>query len=295
MCNKNLYILEDENNNDVINFFLTVFDEKINWDVISKYNFVNYIDSGFIEGNEYIPSGNYHRIEFNLSNIKIESLKEKMKNFIETTFEEIVNNENEFIDLILNLKDYFSKNKYSSELKFIEDVFAMLILINYLLDNKLVDNNFLHRYYSINDKFLDLNINETLNLSITFKKNLKVKYEEGIHANDFIAVEFMPLENKKINVLEMFDILKLKGLIFNDKLNELKKIISFFDLNLINKKTLIDLKDIKYYYYNSEDIPIIEVLDFKKCKQIIFKMDYSLSSEYNEEELKNVLKAYFKD
>lgn len=290
MNNKNLYILEDENDKDIINFFLYIFNEKVDWDIINKYDFINYVDSGFIEGNDDIPSGNYHCIQFDLSKIQIESLKERLKDFIQRTFKETVNNENEFINLILDLNNYFSKNKFDSKLKFIENVFSMLLFINYLFDNNLINNNFLNEHYILNNNFFGLKISDNLNFFISFRKNLKIKYEDNLSIIDHIAVDFKLLENKEINVLKMFDILKLKGIIFNDKLKELENIIRNLGLDLINRKTLIDLKDIEYYYYNNKDIPLIEVIDLKKCTQIIFKMNHSLSSTFDKEEFKITMK-----
>lgn len=293
MNDKNLYILEDKNNMDVINFFLSVCDKNINLEIVNKYGFVEYVDNGFIEGNDEIPSGNYHLVRLDLSNIKLESLKEKIKDFIQTTFLETASNENDFIDIIRNLNIFFSKQKSISALKFIENVFSLLIFINYLHENNLINNDFLKNSYAADKQYLQLNIDKNLNVAISYRKNLKIKYEENLVATNYVAVSLQLVENKPITVLKMFEILESKGLIFNDKFKELRDIISSLDYNLIAKKTLVDFNNIEFLYYDNRDIPEIEVIDYKKCKFIIFNMDHSLSSAFEEEELKAKFKELF--
>lgn len=294
MNNKNLYILEDKNNKDVINFFLGVCENNIDLEIINKYNFVKYIDNGFIEGNEEIPSGNYHLIKLDLNNIKIESLKNNIKEFIQETFLETVNSENDFIELIENLNNFFSKKKSESSLKFIEDVFSLLLFINYLYENNIINNNFLENYYVESNQYLIFNIECELNIFISNKENLKIKHEENVILTDYIAVSFQLVENKQITVLKMFEILESKGLIFNDKFKMLRNVVQNLEHSLISKKTIVDFDNIEFIYYDHNDIPIIEVIDYKKCKQIIFKMCHSLSSIFEEEELRAKMIKLFK-
>ena len=101
---------------------------------MEEYKEITYTEPYLYKESDYMPGGYYHCIEFNLSSIKAETIKNKIKDFIRDIFEETVVDEESFISLLKKLSEFFSKKKDSSEKKFVQNIFCFLLFLNYCLD-----------------------------------------------------------------------------------------------------------------------------------------------------------------
>lgn len=297
MRKQNLYIIQDPNNDNLIKFYLIKKDPTIDLDEINKYNFVIYKDNIEVSGDTLLSDGQYHKIEFQLNELKSEFLKETVKEFIEKTFSENVNNEAEFIDLLKNLIDFFSKAKKSNEIKFVENSVSLLLFINWCLENDLVKEDFLEKYYDdYDDDFDSLTLNKNHKLTINSKKNLKILYDSNDLITDYISISYNETSSDNaISVIDLFNKLNNKGIRQSDKFIDLKEQILGLEQSIINKIKITDCKDIEFYFYNHNDLPEIEIINMNKCKTITFTMQYSLCTSIDKEkkELIQIIKNFF--
>lgn len=297
MINKNLYVIQDVDNENLIKFFLARQDLNADLEVINKYNFIEYKGLVIIDNGIVIPKGTYHKIEFYLVDLKSEFLKDKIKNFIEDTFNEYVNSEDEFINLLKNLINFFSNAKKSEEIKFIENSFSFLIFLNWCLENDLINEDFLINFYNDEtEDFEKIFINENYELIIKNSKNLKIMYEDDKNIADYLTISYRKANKEEsINLLELLDKLISKGIKYSNKFLTLKEKIESIGEEEIEKIKIDNLNNIELYFYNHNDLPEIQVNNLNKCKSISLGMDYSLCSclESEKESMKELLKKLF--
>lgn len=297
MTNQNLYITQDPNNDNLIRFYLIKKDPTIDLEEINKYNFVIYKDNIEVYNDHILPDGKYHKIEFQLSDLKSELLKEKVKEFIESTFSENVNNESEFMDLLKNLIEFFSKAKKTSEIKFMENSVSLLLFLNWCLDNNLIKEDFLEKYYdNYDDDFDKLTISENHQLVVNNKKNLNILYDSKNKTTDYISISYNESTSESaISIIDLFNKLNHNGIRLSTKFIDLKEQILGLEQSIINKIKITNINDTECYFYDHEDLPKIEIIELNKCKKITFGMQYSLytSIDKDKEEFKEKLKLLF--
>lgn len=299
MANKNLYVVQKNNNINLIDFFLLKQDSNDDLEEINKkYNFINYEGVVLLIGNNILPDGDYHKISFDLSDLKSNFLKEGIKKFIEETFEDNINNESEFIELIKNLINFFTKSKKSDEEKFIENSSSFLVFLNVYLEEGLINNNFLINHYSNNLIDYDMiNISNNHYLKINNRKNLEIIYNKDNNIIDNISINYDSNdEDDTISVKELFNNLQNKGMIFSEKFIKLKKDIEGINEDSLNRIKVSNPNKTKIYFYDHNDCPNIpDGFDMKKCTKITFTMDYSLCSFVNsdKEKLNLIIKNFF--
>lgn len=297
MEKQNLYIVQDPSNENLIKFYLVKKDPTVDLDEINKYNFVTYKDNIEVYSDPLLPDGQYHKIEFQLTNLRSDFIKGKVKEFIENTFSGYVNNESEFIDLLNNLIDFFSKAKKSSEIKFVENSVSLLLFLNWCIENNLVKDDFLEKYYDdYNDGFDSLTINRDYKFVINSKKNLKILYEPTGKTTDYISITFNDSTNENaISIIDLFNKLNSKGIRQSTKFIDLKEQILGLDQSVIDKIKITNHKDIEFYFYDHDDLPNVDIIKWNKCKAITYGMQFSLCSSIEKEnlELKNKIKSLF--
>lgn len=297
MNSQNLYIIQDPNNDNLIKFYLIKKDPTIDLEEINKYNFVIYKDNIEVYNDSILPNGQYHKIEFQLTDLKSDYLKENVKEFIENTFNEHVNNESEFLDLLKTLIEFFSKSKKSSEIKFVENSISFLLFLNWSLENNLIKEDFLEKYYNDLDTDFDkLTINDSQQLVIINKKNLNILYDSSDKIIDYISISYNDSTNENaISIIDLFNKLNNKGIKLSTKFINLKEQILSVEQSVINKIKITNFDDVEFYLYCYDDLPKINVVELNKCKTITFGMQYSLCSaiEKDKEDLIKKLKILF--
>lgn len=299
MANRNLYVVQKNNNINLIEFFLLKQNSGVDFDEINKkYNFINYDGVVLVFDNDILPDGNYHKILFDLSELKSNFLKEGIKNFIEEIFDDHIKNEDEFIDLIKNLINFFTKSKKTDEEKFIENSFSFLLFLNMCYQANLINNDFLINHYSNNlDDYNIIDISNNHLLKITSQKNLEIIYSQDNNIIDNISINYdNNVESNGLKIIDLFDKMEKNGMIFSEKFLKLKREVESANEYHIDKLKISDCNDVKFYFYDHNDCPNIpENFDMKKCKKITFTMDYSLCSfvDNEKEKLYLTLKNFF--
>lgn len=299
MSNRTLYVVQKNNNINLIDFFLLKQNPNADLEEINKkYNFINYEGIVLVTGNNILPDGDYHKISFDLSELKSNFLKEGIKKFIEETFEDNISNEMEFIELIKNLISFFTKHKKSEEEKFVENSFSFLLFLSMCLNENLIDNNFLIDHYSDNFNDYDMiKISDNHYLKINNRKNLEIIYEQGNNIVDYISINYNEdNESNNIKITDLFNELQTKGMLFSEKFIKLKNEIENVDESSLDKIKISDPKEVKFYFYDHQDCPDIpETIDMKKCTKLTFTMDYSLCSfvDSDKEKLNSIIRDFF--
>lgn len=283
-----LYILEDIDNPNIIKFFLMESYTNTDFSKIEEYKEITYTEPYLYKETNFMPGGYYHCIDFNLSSIKDEIVKNKIKDFIKDVFKETVEDEESFINLLKKLSEFFSKKKDSSEKKFIQNVFSFLLFLNYCLDEKLISNDFLITRYNNDNKFNELQLDNVLNLNVKYSKNLSIEYDPNNNLVDCVSAIVKFEKGQQIDALAMIKILENKGLnTNNDVFISLKEGLISIDPDIIKEVTLKDTNDIVFLYFDNIDRPDIEITNMKKCKQIFYKMNYSYSTYFDKNEFNN--------
>ena len=287
--NKNLFIIQDQNDENIINFYLITKNINFDWDFLKANNFIKYQGTGTINDDLVVPDNNYHCISFDFSNLRYHSLKEKTKEFIEEIFSEDVSDENEYKELIQELIGFFSNTQSSDVELFINNTFSYLLFIYKccklnLIEALLKTPNFEHSFFTkeiiLKDKSL---------LKISHAKKFQIPYNE--EPIDYIAVKFKAQFNKTFNVLTLID--TLTYWIDSSYFDEIKKNLNELNPELIKKVSIEFLENIDLFYYDSKDGPEIQIINMNNCSEIIYKQSYTKSYLDDENEFKKLLSKIF--
>lgn len=287
--NKNLFIIQDQNDENIINFYLIAKNLNFDWSFLKVNNFIKYQGTGTINNDIAVPDNNYHCISFDFSNLKYHSLKEKTKEFIEEIFSEDVNDENEYKELIQELIGFFSSTQKSDIELFINNTFSYLLfiykccelnLIEALLKIPNFDQSFFTKQMVLKDRPL---------LKIAHGQKFQIPYSQ--EPIDYIAVKFKAQFNKTFNVLTLID--TLTSWIDPSYFDEIKKNLNGLNPELIKKVSVEHLENIDLLYYDSNDGPEIQIINMNNCSEIFYKQSYTKSSLDDESEFKKLLVKIF--
>lgn len=287
--NKNLFIIQDQDDENIINFYLVAKNLNFDWDFLKANNFIKYQGTGTINGDLVVPDNNYHCISFDFSNLRYHSLKEKTKEFIEEIFSEDVSDENEYKELIQELIGFFSNTQSSDVELFINNTFSYLLFIYKCCKLNLIEAllkipNFEHSFFTkeiiLKDKSL---------LKISHAKKFQIPYSE--ESIDYIAVKFKAQFNKTFNVLTLID--TLTSWIDSSYFDEIKKNLNELNPELIKKVSVEFLENIDLFYYDNKDGPEIQIINMNNCSEIIYKQSYTKSYLDDENEFKKLLSKIF--
>lgn len=287
--NKNLFIIQDQNDENIINFYLIAKNLNFDWGFLKVNNFIKYQGTGTINNDIAVPDNNYHCISFDFSNLKYHSLKEKTKEFIEEIFSDDVSDENEYKELIQELIKFFSSAKTSDDVLFINNTFSYLLfiykccelnVIEALLKTPDFDQSFFTKQITLTDKSL---------LKIAHAQKFQIPYNK--EPIDYIAVKFKAQFNKTFNVLTLID--TLTSWIDASYFDEIKRHLNDLNPELIKKVSVEHLENIDLLYYDSNDGPEIQIINMNNCNEIFYKQSYTKSSLDDESEFKKLLVKIF--
>lgn len=290
---KSLVIIQDDNDENIIHFYLLVKNEKFNWNAIKKIDFIKYDGWGIIENNASFEKENYHHLIFKFNNIKYDFLKQNIKNFIEEMFSTNVDDEKEFVELINELINFFNNTKQRNIEVIVKNYFCYLIFLYQCWKFNIIDsvlrNPDFEQALTCNG---ELSLKDNVILSVQDYNSLNFSYSDNNNLKrDYIAVKFSRGLNKGVNIFELIQILEenTSPTYFENIKSELES----FDQEKIKKITISSLEDFDLYYYNHKDGPELEIINLNKCYEITYKQEESLVLKNDYEKFEKLLKNLF--